>query len=141
MDDGELRQAMAILDAYNAQMESLERQVRLLQATLEETTRARESLRGIANAKEGDEILVPVGSSSFVQAKVTGKKTALVGIGNRYAVEKDIDEAIVFMDDNSKEVAETLRKALSTLEEIEKMATELTLAVQNEYQMRQDTLQ
>ncbi len=141
MDDGELRQAMAILDAYNAQMESLERQVRLLQSTLEETTRARESLRALTEAKEGDDILVPIGASSFIQAKVTGKKTALVGIGNRYAVEKELDDAMSFMDGNSKEVSETLRRALSTLEEIEKMATELTMAVQSEYQMRQESMQ
>lgn len=141
MEDNELRQAMAVLEAYNAQLEALERQVRLLQVSLEETTRARESLRVIAEAKEGDDILVPVGASSYVPAKVTGKKTAIVNIGNRISVEKEIDEAISFMEANGKEVSDALRNAIDTLSEVEKMASDLTMAIQNEYRMRQDTMQ
>lgn len=141
MEDNELRQAMAVLEAYNAQLEALERQVRLLQVSLEETTRARESLKAIAEAKEGDDILVPVGASSYVPAKVTGKKTAIVNIGSRISVEKDIDEAISFMEANGKEVSDALRNAIDTLSEVEKMASDLTMAIQNEYRNRQDMMQ
>lgn len=141
MEDNELRQAMAVLEAYNAQLEALERQVRLLQASLEDVTRARESLKAIANAKEGDDILVPVGASSFIPAKVTGKKIAIVGIGSRLSVEKDLDEAIAFMETNGNEVSEALRNAINALSEVEKMASDLTMAIQNEYQNRQDPIQ
>jgi prefoldin alpha subunit len=137
MEDDELRQAMAILEAYNNQLEVLNRQVRLLQVSLEDTTRAREAFRVLANAKEGDDILIPVGASSFVPAKVTGEKRAIVGIGNRLSVEKDLDEAAAFMDNSANEISKALREAISALDEIEKMATELTLAVQNEYKYRQ----
>jgi len=141
MEDNEFRQALAVLEAYNVQLESLNRQVRLLQVSLEDTTRARESFRTLAGAKEGDEILVPVGASSFIPAKVTGKKKAIVGIGNRLAAEKDLDEAVEFMEVSVSEISKALREAINALSEIEKMAAELTAAVQNEYQYRQQSVQ
>jgi len=141
MEDSELRQALDVLETYNAQLEALNRQVRLLQVSLDDTTRARESFRALADAKEGDDILVPVGASSFIPAKVTGKKKAIVGIGNRLAAEKDLDEAIEFMDASVKEISQAFRETVGTLNEIEKMAAELTAAVQNEYQYRQQSAQ
>ncbi|MDR0309727.1 MAG: prefoldin subunit alpha, partial [Candidatus Methanoplasma sp.] len=126
MDDNELRQAMAVLDTYSAQLEALNRQVRLLQISLEDTVRARDSFKALANAEEGDEILIPVGASSFIHAKVTGKKKAIVGIGNRFSTEKDLDEAAGFMDVNANEISAALRETMGTLGEIEGMASELS---------------
>jgi prefoldin, archaeal alpha subunit/eukaryotic subunit 5 len=141
MEDGELRQAMAVLESYNLQLETLSRQVRLLQASLEETTRARESLKALSKANEGDEILIPIGASTFVPVKVSGEKKAIINIGNRLSAEKDIDEAVGYMEVNGKEISEALKGAVSTLEEIERRASELTVAVQNEYQNRQSSVQ
>jgi prefoldin, archaeal alpha subunit/eukaryotic subunit 5 len=141
MEDGEFRQAMAVLESYNLQLETISRQVRLLQVSLEETTRARESLKALNDAKEGDEILIPVGASSFVPVRVTGEKKALVNIGNRISAEKSIDEAIVFIETNGKELSEALKNAVAALEEIEARASELTAAIQNEYQNRQNSEQ
>ncbi|MDR3075262.1 MAG: prefoldin subunit alpha [Candidatus Methanoplasma sp.] len=137
MEDDELRQAMAALETYNAQLEALSRQVRLLQISLEDTVRARESFKALSGAEEGDEILIPVGASSFIPAKVTGKKKAIVGIGSRLSAEKDLDEAIAFMETNGNEISETLRTAMKTLGEMEKITTDLTMAIQNEYRNRQ----
>jgi len=141
MEDSELRQAMAVLEAYDAQLEALNRQVRLLQVSLDDTVRARESFKALADAKEGDDILIPVGASSFIPAKVTGKKKAIVGIGNRLSTEKDLSEAVEFMEASVSELSKALRDSISTLNEVEKMAAELTAAVQNEYQYRQQSVQ
>ena len=141
MEDDELRQAMAILDAYGAQLEALNRQVRLLQVSLEDAVRARESFKALADANEGDEILVPVGAASYIPVKVTGKKTAVIGIGNRLSAEKNLDEAIEFMEAHVSEVSDALRETIGTLDEVERMAEELTAAVQNEYQYRQQSAQ
>lgn len=141
MEENELRQAMAVLEAYNAQLEALNRQVRLLQISLEDTVRARESFKALAEAKEGDEILIPVGASSYVPAKVTGKKKAIVGIGNRLSTEKDLEEAVSFMEASANEISKALREAVSALDEVERMAEELTMAVQNEYRLMQQPTQ
>ena len=141
MEDNELRQAMAVLEAYSAQLEALNRQARLLQVSLEDTTRAREAFKALLDAKEGDDILIPVGASSFVHAKASGNKKAIVGIGNRLSAEKDLDEAVAFMEDLINDVSGSLREVVEAIGEVEKMATELTAAVQNEYQYREQSVQ
>ncbi|MDY0293035.1 MAG: prefoldin subunit alpha [Candidatus Methanomethylophilaceae archaeon] len=137
MNDDELRQALTILDSYRSQLEALTRQARLLQATYEETMGARMTLNAFEAAAEGDEILVPIGASSFVNAKVTGKRTAVVGIGNRLSVEKDITEAAAQMDAALSELSEALKKSSSALNEMELAAGNLQAAIQSEYQRRQ----
>jgi prefoldin alpha subunit len=136
MEDDELRQAMAILETYSAQLEALNRQARLLQVSLEDTTRAREAFKAMVDAEEGDDILIPVGASSYLPAKATGSKKAIVGIGNRMSAEKDLDEAIAFMDATAEELSGALRETLDAINEIDKMASELTAAVESEYQDR-----
>lgn len=138
MEDAELRKAMAVLESYNQQLEALDRQVRILQVSLEETKRARDSLKALNEAKEGDEVLLPIGASSFIPAKVTGKKTAVVGVGNRVSVEKSMDDAIAYMEANAQEIGDALKQASAALVEIEGMTQNLGLAIQNEYANRQN---
>ncbi len=136
MDDNELRQAMGILESYNGQMESLNRQAQVLQMTLEEAARARDTFNAIGEAKQGDEIMVPVGAMSYVKAVVTEEKTAVVGIGNRLSVEKSLDDAMTFMNNNIKELSEAIKVTSETIMKIESATSNLRLAVQAEYQRR-----
>ncbi|MDR0888071.1 MAG: prefoldin subunit alpha [Candidatus Methanoplasma sp.] len=137
MEDGELRQALAVLDTYNAQLEALTRQVQMLQMSLEETTKAREAFKALADAKEGDEILVPVGASSYIPVKISGKKSAIIGVGSKIAVEKDLDDAIEFTAANGNTISEALKKTVNALSDLERRAAELTALVQQEYSNRQ----
>lgn len=137
MNDDEFRHAMATLDSYNGQLESFNRQMKLLQMSLEESSRARDSLKAIGEAKEGDEILVPVGASSFVKVKVTGEKKAIVGIRNNISVEKNIDDAVTFMESTISEISNALKSVTEATIKLEEIVTNLTLAVQGEYEIRQ----
>lgn len=137
MNDDELRQALATLEAYKNQLNALTQQSQLLQMSFEETVRASETLNAFAKAKEGDEILVPVGASSFVTAKVTASPKAVVGIGNKISVEKSLDEATKFIGDNLAEIKDALTKLNESMQEMNAAATNLAAAVQQEYQRRQ----
>ena len=137
MNDDELRQALATLDAYKNQLNALTQQSQLLQASFEETLRASETLNAFAKAKEGDEILVPVGASSFVTAKVTASPKAVVGIGNKISVEKTVDDAIAYVGENMDEIKDALTKLNESMQEMNAAATNLAAAVQQEYQRRQ----
>lgn len=137
MNDDELRQAMAALDAYKMQLDAMSQQSQLLRISLEEAMRARDTLRAFDTAKEGDEILVPTGASSFITAKVTSKRKAIVGIGNRLSVEKDLGEAVEYMNSSIGEVNEALTKITDTMKEMDGTARNLAVGVQQEYQRRQ----
>ena len=137
MNDDELRQALAALDAYKNQLTALTQQSQLLQMSDEETVTATQTLSSLINAKEGDEIMVPVGASSFVTAKVTSAPKAVVGVGNKVSVEKPLDEAVEYMKSNLAEITDALKKLNESMQEMDAAARNLSLAVQQEYQRRQ----
>ena len=57
MNDDEFRQAMATLEAYKVQLDAMAQQSNFFKLSLEETLRARDTLKAFANAKEGDDHL------------------------------------------------------------------------------------
>ena len=137
MNDDEFRQAMAALEAYKVQLDAMAQQSNFFKLSLEETMRARDTLKAFANAKDGDEILVPAGASSFVIATVTSKRKAIVGIGNKVSIDMDLEEAAKYMTESVEEVQEAIKKLSDAIQDMNAKARELSLAVQQEYQRRQ----
>ena len=137
MNDDEFRQAMATLEAYKVQLDAMAQQSNFFKLSLEETMRARDTLKAFAEAKDGDEIMVPVGASSFVIATVTSKRKAVVGIGNKVSIDMDLDDAAKYMATGAEEVQEAIKKLNDAIQEMNAKARELSLAVQQEYQRRQ----
>jgi len=134
MKDEELRQALAVLDAYKAQLDSLSSQLQLLQMSLEEAVRARDTLKAFSAAKVGDEIMVPIGASSFVFAHVANTEKAVVGIGNRLSQESPMADAVTYLDENIAEISEALKKANEAGTELENRARQLSAIIQQQYQ-------
>ena len=141
MEDNELRQAIAAMESYKERVEALSRQVQVLRVSLEEVTMSADALKAFKNAKEGDEIMVPVGASSFITVKVTSNRNVVVGIGSNISVEKDIDDAIGYMEANNAEIAEALKKSAEALNEAQQALTTISNAVQQEYVNRQQAAQ
>jgi len=137
MDDNEFRQALAVLEAYQRQLENFSSQAELLRMSLDDSLRARDTLQAVADAKEGDDLLIPVGSGTFVHASVSKKRTAVVGVGSRVSVEKDLGSAVEFMKTGINDITEALKKADAAIKEVDEAARKLSAAVQQEYQRRQ----
>mgnify|MGYP000869575020 CR=1 FL=1 len=137
MDDNELRQAMAALESYKAQLDALAQQSQMLQMSLEETLRSKETIKALIEAEPGDEVLVPAGGAAFVTVTVSEKKKAIVGIGSGYSVEKDFDDAVSFVDANVEDIKTAAKSVAETAGRIEETATKLSLAVNQELQKRQ----
>ncbi len=137
MNDDELRQALATLETIKVQLDAMAQQARFFQLSLEETMRAHDTLDAFAKAKEGDEILVPAGASSFVIATVTSKRKAVVGIGNKVSIDMDLDEAAKYMADSAKEVREAIQKLNENMKQADSQARSLSMTIQQEYQRRQ----
>lgn len=136
MKDEELRQAMKALESYNQQLENVSRQARILQSTKDDNIRASRTVQALIDAKAGEDILVPIGASCFVTVKVSEKKKAVIGVGNKISVEKELSEAVEHLDNNTKELTDALQKTLVAMQEIQQYVEELSAAVQNEYSVR-----
>jgi len=137
MNDDELRQAMATYELLKKQLDAMAQQLNFFQLSLEETMRAYSTLDAFAKAKEGDEILVPAGASSFVKATITSERKAVVGIGNKISVDMDIEEAAEYMKKSGEEVQAAIKKLSETISETDSKARSLAVSIQNEYDRRQ----
>ena len=137
MNDDELRQALATLETMKVQLDAMAQQARFFQLSLEETMRAHDTLDAFAKAKEGDEVLVPAGASSFVIATVTSKRKAVVGIGNKVSIDMDLDEAAKYMADSANEVKDVIQKLNENMRQMDSQARSLSMSIQQEYQRRQ----
>lgn len=137
VEDNELRQAIALMENYKERVEALSRQVQVLRVSLDEVNMAAEALKAFRDAKEGDEILVPVGASTFIPVKVTANRSAVVGIGSNISVEKDVADSVEYMEANGAEISEALKKSVDALNEVQTALSSITSAVQQEYASRQ----
>ena len=137
MNNDELRQALATLETMKVQLDAMAQQARFFQLSLEETMRAHDTLDAFAKAKEGDEVLVPAGASSFVIATVTSKRKAVVGIGNKVSIDMDLDEAAKYMADSANEVKDAIQKLNENMRQMDSQARSLSMSIQQEYQRRQ----
>ena len=70
VEDAELRQAISVAESYRQRVESLSRQVQVLRVSLDEVTMASNALKAFRDAKDGDEIMVPIGATSYITVKV-----------------------------------------------------------------------
>ena len=139
VNDDELRQMLALMESYKNRTEALSHQVNVLRSTLDEVNMAHESIKALLAAKEGDEIMVPIGASSFMNVKVASNKNIIVGIGSGISVEKSPEDASQYMEANAAELTEALKKTVDALNEVQKALSTVSEAVQIEYMNRQQT--
>jgi len=133
VNEDEIRQALATLDLYRAQAETLAEQQQIVQLSLEEYSRAKETLSKWKDAPVGSEILVPVGGNSFVFAKVASSDKALVGVGSGLTVERPVDEALKTVEARLTEMTDGMKKIVDGRMAVESRAQQLTQLVQAEY--------
>lgn len=133
MNEQEIKQALSTLELYRAQAESLAEQQQLIQMSLDEHTRARETLTRWKNAEPGAEILVPVGGNSFVFAQVAVNDKALVGVGSGVTIERPLGEAVTTIEARISEMVEASKKIAENLGVLESRSSNLTQMVQAEY--------
>ena len=139
VNDDELRQMLALMENYKNRVEQLTQHAQVLRSTLDEVNMANQSIKALIDADEGDEIIIPIGASSFMNVKVTSNKNIIVGVGSGISVEKSPEDASKFMEANAAEVSEALKKTVDAVQEVQQALTTVSEAVQIEYMNRQQT--
>lgn len=140
MNEQEMRQAMGALEAYKAQMEAINEQGQLLQMSLEDYSRAKDTLEAVAKARPGEEVLMPVGGSAYVYASVVRNDRVLVGVGTSVSIDKPMEEAIATVDVRIGELMDALKKVSESRTVLESKIQQLTQLIQQEYQRMQQGL-
>lgn len=133
MNEQEIKQALATLEMYRAQAESLAEQQQIISFSMEEYSRARDTLGKWKDAAEDAELLVPIGGNSFVFAKMANNRKVLVGVGSGVTVERPVEDAVKTLEGRINELAEAAKKIADSLSMLETRSSQLTQLVQAEY--------
>lgn len=137
MEEGELRQAVATLETTRAQLDALTRQEEALRFSLQEYTRARETMVEYKDAPVGTEILVPIGANSFLFAHVADVKRCIVGLGAEVALEDSMASSIERLNRRIQQLEEVHQDLLQRIASMEGQANEQAARVQAAYEQAQ----
>jgi len=137
MNEEEMQQASAELEAIRGQMDGLKQQEELLRNLNNEYMRARDTLLDLGNRSKGDEILVPIGGNYFIFAKVDKPDTAIGSLGMNLAAEESTDQAVERLDKRIAELSDAGTKMAQSMQEMDAKATSLTNTLQAAYMQQQ----
>jgi prefoldin alpha subunit len=115
----EVRRLLAAYQQYQAQAEGIMRQLSLTQITAEGLERASAAADALGKAEVGQEILVPIGSGSFIHATLASKEKVVLNVGAGVSIEKNASEAAETLKTRKAEVLEGSRKLNEVLAKID----------------------
>ena len=107
----------------------LQARIGAIDAYLRELTVAKTTIESLENLNVGDELLIPIGGSSFLRASIIDKDNVVVGIGAGITVEKPVRDAIALLDSRINEVsrarAEVERQLVQVYQRMEQVRGEV----------------
>ena len=89
----ELRRLSVELRFYEQTAEAIQSRINMVNAVITDLTYAGIALEGLEKEKENSELLVPIGSNSYIKAKLENPDKVIVGMGAGVSVEKTLQEA------------------------------------------------
>ncbi len=109
--EDELRKLSMEMRYLEQTAEALQQRISMVNAAITDVTYANATLDGIEKQKEKDEMLVPIGGSSYVKVKLADQVNVIVGIGSGVSVEKTIADAKADLKERLDELEKTMASA------------------------------
>jgi len=133
----QVRESYMMLESAKAQLEGLAKQQELIQLAVEEHVRARETIKEIAKGAADDEVLVPLGADSYIHAKISDNKDAIVGVGSGISIRRSPEDAEKILDTKIDDLSRAFKSITDKAAQTEAMVQELSEKVQAQYDLLQ----
>lgn len=112
-DQEELQNLSAQMDYLERAAETLQQRMSMINAAMSSMTFANRALDGIEKEKENAEMLIPIGSGSYIKMKLADPEKVIVGLGAGVSVERTLQETKTIY----KERLEQMQKAMSVTQQ------------------------
>jgi len=128
LSEQEARQLVAEYQEYQRNAEALQGQMEMVRNTLSGCSSSISTITALkeAAANGGYESVIPVGSGCFVHAEIRDFSKVIVNIGSGANVEKNVDDALSFLNERKsklegmiQDLNETLSQIVQKMREIE----------------------
>lgn len=136
-DEGKFREDYALLETAKNQMDALAKQQQLIQMAIEEHVRARETIKSLAKGSPGDDILIPVGADSYVHARMSDDRNAVVGVGSTTSIRRSPEDAEKILDSKIDDLSRAFKAVVDRAAQTEAYIQELSDKVQQQYELLQ----
>ena len=113
----ELQRIMIEAEKYKKQHETITSQASLLEEAYLEMGSTIDGIENISKAKEGDELLVPLGSGSYVRAGLSDAKKLILGVGAGISIEESFDKAIETLKMRREKISAERNKMMKLADE------------------------
>jgi prefoldin alpha subunit len=141
--EDELRRLSVEMRYLEQTAEALQQRISMVNAAITDLTYANLTLDGIEKEKENIEMLVPIGGSSYVKAKLADTNKIILGIGAGVSVEKTLPEAKVSLKERLDDLEKTMTSAQQQFSQVaerinvgrERLETLLTSAKEGKPQL------
>ncbi|MHA1273311.1 MAG: prefoldin subunit alpha [Promethearchaeota archaeon] len=132
MQDPSRAQSQAIyqFQFLRQQQEMLENQLNIINVSLQNLMTTKTTLENLNDVKDGQEILIPVGGLINLKGTIGDTKKVLLYISQDVVVEKNIDDAINFINKLIEQHREQLNYTSNQLKQTESALQNLAMAMQ-----------
>jgi prefoldin alpha subunit len=110
-EEEELRKLSVEMRFLEQTAENLQQRISMMNAAMTDLTYANMTLEDVEKEKEDAELLVPIGGSSYVKAKLANPDKVVVGLGAGVSVEKTLQEAKAIVKERLDELEKTMVSA------------------------------
>lgn len=127
----EFQQELTELRDAQRTIERLEAQSEALSNSIEETESTMETLEGLEDAEAGSEILVPIGSGSYIPAEIKEPDRILSDLGSDLVAERSPKEVTKLLKKRKKDYEDSKEQAQEKIEELSDRIEELRPKLQS----------
>lgn len=110
-EEEELNKLSLELQLLEQTAETLQQRIGMISAAITDLKYANMALEGMEKEKDDAELLVPIGSSSYIKVKLANSETVIVGMGAGVSVEKTLPEAKTIVKERLDELQKTMNSA------------------------------
>jgi len=110
-EEEELRKLSVEMRFLEQTAEPLQQRISVINAAMTDLTYANMTLEDVEKEKEDTELLVPIGGSSYIKAKLANTDKVVVGIGADVSIEKTLQEAKTIVKERIAELEKTMMSA------------------------------
>ena len=129
--DEELSKYMTLIEQYKEQMSSLETQSSYMQAAIADYTKAKMTIEQLSKTSKGEEILLPIGGSTYIKASTIDSSQVLFDIGAGVVTEKSTEDTIKNIDKRIEDLEKTHERLVEIMQNLQNEATEISQKAQN----------
>jgi prefoldin alpha subunit len=117
-EEEELRKLSVEMRFLEQTAETLQQRISMVNAAMTDLSYANTALENLEKEKENAELLVPIGGSSYIKAKLTSHDKVIVGMGANVSIEKTLPEAKVLIKERLEELEKSMRSAQQQFSQI-----------------------